>query len=92
MKLKSARVVDDLFSEPNCRLSILSIIDFISQSAMNRSHILAKVGVREIGRKSVLISFKFFTAYQTLQLCAHSLLINMADRPKRTLLSLKVKV
>jgi hypothetical protein len=27
-----------------------------------------------------------------LQLCAHSLLINMADRPKRTLLSLKVKV
>jgi hypothetical protein len=28
---------------------------------MNRSHILAKVGVREIGCKSVLISFKFFT-------------------------------
>jgi hypothetical protein len=42
MKLKSACVVDDLFSKPYCRFSILSIIDFISQSAMNRSHILAK--------------------------------------------------
>ena len=42
MKLKRTCVVDYPFSEPYCRLSILSIIDFISQSAMNRSDILAK--------------------------------------------------
>ena len=49
-------VVEEFFKEPNCLLSILFLIELISQSHTNDSQILDKVGVNEIGRKSVVIS------------------------------------
>ena len=42
--------------DPNCRLSIFSPIDCISQSATKRSHVFDKVAVSEIGRKSLFMS------------------------------------
>ena len=49
-------VVEDFFKEPNCLLSILFLIELISQSDTNDSQILDKVGGNEIGRRSVVIS------------------------------------
>ena len=59
-RLSSAWVVEEPFNEPNWRVSSLVIMDLTSQSATNRSQIFARVGVSEIGRKSVLISVNTF--------------------------------
>ena len=59
-RLSSAWVVEEPFNEPNWRVSSLVIMDLTSQSATNRSQIFARVGVSEIGRKSVLISVSTF--------------------------------
>ncbi len=55
MNLNNACVVDDFFSEPYCHLTILSIMDFIRQSAINRSQILVKVD-----RINIIQSLYFF--------------------------------
>ena len=49
-------LLKNFFIEPNCLLSILSLITSISQYATKRSHILDKVAVSEIGRKSLVMS------------------------------------
>ena len=55
-KLIRSWVVEEFFKEPNCLLSILFLIELINESDMDDSQILDKVGVNEIGRRSVGIS------------------------------------
>ena len=53
-KLIRLWVFEEFFKEPNCFLSILFLIELNDQSDTNDSQILDKVGVNEIGRRSVV--------------------------------------